>query len=143
MAEGLMRHLAEKRGINIELDSCGTSAYHKGEAPDERAQATMLSKGIDIGSLRARQLTPSDFDHFDHILVMDQSNYNNTISIARNETDENKVKLLLQFATNHSERNVPDPYFGGDEGFEHVYALLEDACNSFLDEIKCKRERCI
>ena len=136
MAEGLMRHLAEDRGIDIELDSCGTSGYHKGEAPDERAQATMLSKGIDISSLRARQLTSSDFEYFDHILVMDQSNYSNTLSLARNESDEKKVQLLLEFTQNYSERNVPDPYFGGDEGFEHVYDLLEDACNSFLNEIQ-------
>lgn len=134
MAEGILRYKAASRDFDVEVDSCGTSEYHTGENPDHRAQANLASKGIDISSLRARQLNHSDFSRFDHILTMDESNYKDVLAICPPEA-RSKVKMILNYAEPGSNRPVPDPYFGGEDGFEHVFSLLDQACDKFLDEI--------
>ena len=127
MAEGIMRNLGEKK---VEVDSAGTADYHIGSQPDKRMIATAFEHGIDISNMSARQFQSDDFDSFDVIFAMDSSNYRNIISLAKDENDKQKVKMIIENS------NVPDPYYGGDEGFEHVYKLLHEACQKFLDNIE-------
>jgi protein-tyrosine phosphatase len=135
MAEGAFRHLAREKGIDIELDSAGTGDWHVGEAPDHRMQATAKSHGVDISDLRARHFTVEDFDAFDRIYVMDESNYDNVVKLARNEEDSAKVKMMLNEIYPGENMPVPDPYFGGQQGFEHVYDLLTRSAEKVLNEL--------
>ncbi len=127
MAEGIMRKLGEKK---VEVDSAGTADYHIGFQPDKRMIATAKEHGVDISNLRARQFQSDDFDSFDLIFAMDSSNYQDIISLAKDDNDKQKVKMILDNS------NVPDPYYGGDEGFEHVYQLLHEACQKILEDIE-------
>lgn len=136
MAEGILRHRAQERDLTIVTDSAGTGDYHVGEAPDRRAQAAMRRYGIDISDLRARQFTVSDFDRFDLILAMDISNLRNISRLAPDARLAAKARLVMDHAPGHPEREVPDPYFGGDEGFDHVYRMLLEACDRVLDTVE-------
>ena len=127
MAEGIMRNLG---GNKVEVDSAGTSGYHIGSQPDKRMISTAFEHGIDISNLSARQFHSDDFDSFDVIFAMDSSNYQNIISLAKDDNDKQKVKMMLENG------NIPDPYYGGDEGFEHVYQLLHKACQKFLNNLE-------
>jgi len=135
MAEGIVRDRIEERELDIELDSAGTGDYHVGEAPDKRARANMSENGHDITDLRARQFTREDFKDFDRIYVMDQSNYNNVVALAETDADRSKVELFLNLASPGSDAEVPDPYFGGDSGFQHVYELLNEAADRLMEEL--------
>ena len=128
MAEGIMRNLG---GNKIEVDSAGTASYHIGLQPDKRMIATAFEHGIDISNLTARQFQADDFDSFDVIFAMDSSNYRNIISLAKDDNDKQKVKMIM-----NNNKDIPDPYYGGDEGFEIVYQLLHDACQNFLNSIE-------
>ncbi len=132
MAEGILRDLDLDR--NFTIDSAGTSAFHIGEAPDTRATQCMHRNQHDISKLRARQFTVGDFDSFDRIFVMDKSNLRDVLAVARNEQDAQKVSLLLKENAESPETEVPDPYFGGEQGFEYVYALLHDACSIIIEK---------
>lgn len=134
MAEGILRHWAKERGISIVTDSAGTSDYHVGEAPDPRAQAAMIRQGMDISDLRARQFRTSDFTEFDVLLAMDASNLANMQALAPDATLAAKARLVMDHAPWRTEREVPDPYFGGDEGFDDVHGMLTDALNALLDD---------
>lgn len=136
MAEGVLRHLANERGARIEVDSAGTSNYHVGDSPDHRAQATMANHGMDISDLRGRQLTTADLDRFDAVLVMDKENLRNTLALATTPSQARKVRLIMDHAPAHPSREVPDPYYGGDEGFEAVHAMLMEACNNLLADVE-------
>lgn len=136
MAEGILRHKAAGKGVSLTLDSCGTNGYHDGEGADKRAVKNLSQKGIDISDLRSRKFRVSDFDEFDRLFVMDQSNYDNIIALARTQADKDKVDLYLNQAYPNENRVVPDPYFGGDEGFEHVYDLLIKASDAFLNTLE-------
>lgn len=136
MAEGIMRHKAAERGIAIELDSCGTSSYHLGEPPDDRAVANASKNGVDITDLRARQFQPADFERFERIYVMDQSNFNDVLEQATEEQQKGRVKMILNALEPGANRPVPDPYFGGEEGFQEVFDLLDAACDTILDELE-------
>ncbi|HSC79942.1 MAG TPA: low molecular weight protein-tyrosine-phosphatase [Chitinolyticbacter sp.] len=132
-ADGVMRHLVEAAGLTgeIEVDSVGTHDYHVGEAPDRRAQAHAQRRGYDLSRLRAREVCADDYRHFDLILAMDEGHY--SILQRRCPAEHrHKVRLFLEFATRHGEREVPDPYYGGPEGFEHVLDLVEDGCAGVL-----------
>ncbi len=135
MAEGILRHKAAISGVDIETDSAGTSDFHIGESPDDRAIKNMLRNGINISDLRARQLKKSDFDRFDLIYVMDGMNYENTIAQAGTAAQKDKVKLILEESHPGTQRVVPDPYFGGDEGFQRVYEMLDEACERIIKRI--------
>ncbi|MFM9984692.1 MAG: low molecular weight protein-tyrosine-phosphatase [Flavobacteriales bacterium] len=135
MAEGILRSRAVALNKHFEIDSAGTGNYHIGENPDSRAVACMKKHGHDISTLRARQFKSSDFDEFDQIFAMDQSNFDNIVLLARNDHDIAKVKLILEEIEGIPNNEVPDPYFGGDEGFEHVYNLLDAAFDRFLNRI--------
>lgn len=135
MAEGIMRDKAAAAEIEIETDSAGTGDYHIGESPDHRAVAAMKKRGHDITDLRARQFQVQDFDDFDLIYAMDASNYGNILSLARNDNDRGKLKLILNESQPNRDMEVPDPYFGGDEGFDRVYKMLDAACDAALKRI--------
>ena len=137
MADGLLRHKVKRDGISAIVDSAGTANYHVGGSPDERMTETAMNNGIDLSSLRARQFEVHDFDNFDLIYVMDQSNYSNVTGLARNEKDINKVKLIL-LELGESERisEVPDPYYGGQGGFDHVFDLLDRATDVIIEKLK-------
>ncbi|HFE38286.1 MAG TPA: low molecular weight phosphotyrosine protein phosphatase [Gammaproteobacteria bacterium] len=136
-AEGVFRHVVEKAGLShaIEIDSAGTHAYHIGEPPDPRSTSTAAQRGIDLSRQRARRVTPEDFDHFDFVLAMDLDNYANLSNIcAPHHAD--KLQLFLEYARNLPETEVPDPYYGGARGFDHVLDLIEAASEGLLTEIK-------
>jgi protein-tyrosine phosphatase len=135
MAEGVLRRMAKERGMDIRVDSSGTGNWHIGEAPDRRAQRCMKDHGDDISDLRARQFIAKDFDRFDRIFVMDQSNYENVVKLAKDDQQKDKVELFLNLAFPGEDREVPDPYFGGDEGFENVYRMLSKSAEALLDQI--------
>jgi protein-tyrosine phosphatase len=134
MAEGILRH---KTGdFAIEIDSAGTSNYHEGEGPDPRAVKTLRKKGIDISHLHARQFEVADFDRFDQIYAMDKSNYQNIIKLARNQADVEKVSLFVNELYPGSDGEVPDPYFGGPDGFEQVFELLDETTDRIVEKLK-------
>ena len=134
MAEGILKHKAQLQGLDVFIDSAGTSDWHIGEQPDGRAIEEMKMNGIDISIQASRPFTVLDFDNFDHILVMDDSNQINVLSLARNKDDSAKVHLMLDFGNEVKGKPVPDPYY--DDGFGRVYDLLDYACDSFLKTLK-------
>jgi protein-tyrosine phosphatase len=138
LADGILRRKVRENKLDVVVDSAGTSGFHTGEAPDTRMQETSLKRGTPIDFLRARQFTPADFEQFDLIYVMDKSNRENVLKLARNGSDEQKVRLILNEITPATDQEVPDPYFGGWEGFEHVYDLLDHATDVIIEKIKNK-----
>ena len=138
MAEGLFRELVTRKGLHevIDIDSAGTHGYHIGQAPDERACRTMVGHGIDIAGLAGRQVTPADLRHFDYVLAMDRDNLAHLEALGGGP--QASVRLFLDFAHNTRVRDVPDPYYGGPEGFERVYALLEEAAQGLLADIETR-----
>ncbi len=132
LAEGILKSKLPKQSFFI--DSAGTSNYHIGELPDKRSIDVAKKYGIDITDQRGRQFKVSDFDKFDYIYVMDISNYQNVIKLARNNDDINKVELILN-ELDSGLKNVPDPYYGGDSGFEDVFQLLNQACDRIYNKV--------
>ncbi len=126
LAEGILK---SKLSNAFQVDSAGTANYHTGSPPDSRSVAVARKYGLDISKLRGRQFKVSDFDTFDHIYVMDDSNFNNVMALARHDKDKAKVKFILNEVYPNQNYDVPDPYYGGDEGFENVYKMLDEACN--------------
>lgn len=134
MAEGILRDMIAKQGLGHATDSAGTGDYHVGETPDRRAMKAMRDQGIDISDLRARHFRSTDFEEFDLLLAMDASNLRNMRAIAPTPALAEKAKLIMDFAPEHRLREVPDPYFGGDEGFVEVYDMLTVACANVLKD---------
>lgn len=132
MAEGVFRQRAQDLQLDISFDSAGTGGWHVGESPDKRMQETALRHGVDISDLRGRQFTAADFDAFDVIYVMDESNRENVLKLARNDAHRGKVKMLLNELYPGEDMSVPDPYFGGQRGFEHVFDLLQRSAEKVL-----------
>lgn len=133
-AEGVFRKLVAERGLleRFSIDSAGTIGYHSGSPPDRRAQFAARARGYDLSSQRARQVSPEDCKVFDYILAMDGDNLN---WLKRSCTASASVQLLLTYAPELGRQDVPDPYYGGDSGFEQVLDLLEIACQKLLDNI--------
>lgn len=136
MAEGIFRNKVEEHNLEVEIDSAGTSDYHISEAPDNRATQKSNDYGIDISMLKGRQLIKDDFETFDKIFVMDSSNYQNAFALTDNPTHHNKLDFFLNLSYPGENRSVPDPYFGGEEGFEQVYHLLDQASDVLIEQIK-------
>lgn len=136
MADGLLRKKVSEQGLDVMVDSAGTGDWHVGQAPDDRMCETAKKFGVPIDELRGRQFKVSDFDDFDKIYVMDQSNYKNVLSLARNQNDSDKVELILNVSNPGKDLEVPDPYFGGDEGFVNVFKMLDEATDIIVNEIK-------
>ncbi|MEY2739311.1 MAG: hypothetical protein RL259_1220 [Bacteroidota bacterium] len=128
LAEGILR---TKLTTDFFVDSAGTGGWHAGQSPDERSIATARNYGIDISNQKARKFTLSDFDTFDHIFVMDQSNFKDVLNLAPDDVAKSKVALILG-----PSKEVPDPYYGGQDGFEKVYQLLDQACEEIAIKIK-------
>jgi len=125
LAEGILK--SKLPGHSFHIDSAGTGSYHLGSLPDHRSIVVANKYGIDITDQRARQFLTSDFDNFDHIYVMDNSNFQDVIKMARNAEDMNKVTLILDILNDDNLINVPDPYHD-DDGFESVFQMLDKAC---------------
>ena len=130
MAEGILKHKIHALSLNWQVDSAGTGSWHVGEAPDPRSISTSAENGIDISDQRARQFKQRDFDAFDLILAMDSSNYNNIVQLAREDSDRQKVNLLLNYSHPGQNRAVPDPYFEG--GFQAVFEMIEAAVDGLI-----------
>lgn len=126
-----MQQQANEAGLNWKVDSAGTGGWHAGSQPDHRSITVARQYGVDITGQRARQFTAADFEHFDHIFVMDKRNRMDVLRLARNEQEREKVRLLLDLHTPGQEREVPDPYYD-DDGFEAVFKMIHKACASFI-----------
>lgn len=134
LAEGVLLHLVSQKKLQIHIDSAGTASYHVGEAPDARTVANARKHKIDLSPLRARQFVQNDFDLFDKIYVMDKSNMRNVLSLARHEEDRKKVDLFLNISHPNQNMEVPDPYYGGEAGFENVFQLVWKASEILLNK---------
>jgi protein-tyrosine phosphatase len=136
-AEGVFRHLAEKAGALdlLVIDSAGTHDYHVGKQPDSRAQEAARLRGYDLSDLRARQVSDRDFMDFDYILAMDQENLA-TLKRRCPPEHQHKVRLYLTYSSRFPDQEVPDPYYGGRQGFDHVLDMVEDAAKGLLEELQ-------
>ena len=132
--EGVLAKMVAEAGLadRIQIDSAGTLGMHAGNPPDSRMRAAATKRGYELTS-RARQVTAEDLDTFDLILVMDQDNHRNVIRLASTDEQRERVRLFCTFCEKHLEREVPDPYYGGSQGFEYVLDLLEDGCSGVLE----------
>jgi protein-tyrosine phosphatase len=137
MAQGVFHKLVQEAGLEhrVSIDSAGTHSYHVGDAPDSRAQAVLRDRGIDISGLRGRQVVDPDFKHFDYILAMDTANLNNLKRRAPAGCHD-KIRLLLAYSRRYPNLDVPDPYFGGTEGFDEVLKMVDDGGQGLLKEIQ-------
>lgn len=135
-AEGVFRRVLARRSpaLAIEIDSAGTHDYHTGEPPDARAQAAARRRGIDISGLRARSVVSDDFERFDLILAMDDDNVRELKRRVDRDRHE-RIRLIMEYAPQAARRAVPDPYYGGEQGFEEVLDLLEEAADGLLDSL--------
>ncbi len=136
-AEAVFRARVEKAGLaqHILIDSAGTHDYHIGNPPDARTQRTASKRGYDMSNLRGRQVEVADFARFDYVLAMDRAN----LSILNRfcpQDSHGHLGLFLEYATQHNEREVPDPYYGGADGFERVLDMIEDAAEGLLGHIR-------
>lgn len=138
-AEGVFRDLLIKEGLKdkVRVDSAGTHAYHIGDPPDPRSIEHALRRGVDLRMLRARQVNALDFEDFDYILAMDGDNYDRLLSKCPKEYQP-KVRLFLEYAQELKTREVPDPYYGGHQGFEHVLDLVEAASRGLLEAMRAE-----
>lgn len=133
LAEGILKSKVHKNEVFV--DSAGTAAYHVGNLPDVRSIEIASKFGIDLTNQKARKFTVKDFDTFDVIYAMDDSNYLNILSLSRDNEDAQKVKMILNEAHPTKNLSVPDPYYGGTSGFEDVYKMLDEACELIAKKI--------
>ncbi|WP_339647903.1 low molecular weight protein-tyrosine-phosphatase [uncultured Salegentibacter sp.] len=134
LAEEILKSKVDQSKVFV--DSAGTGDYHIDDAPDPRSVAIAKKNNLDITYQRGRQFQVEDFDKFDRIYVMDNQNFKDVISLARNDEDRAKVQLILDEIFPAENVDVPDPYFGGDHGFENVYQMLDEACEKIADQLK-------
>lgn len=134
LAEGILKSKVDPSKVLIE--SAGTGHWHVGEQPDKRSIAVGKKYNIDITQQRGRQFNKSDFDNFDEIFVMDNSNKEDVLALATTDADRAKVKLILNEIFPGENVDVPDPYFGGDSGFENVFKMLDEACDQIAARLK-------
>lgn len=133
LAEGILKSKVDSSRVFV--DSAGTGDYHIGEPPDKRSIAIAKINDIDISGQRGRQFTQVDFEKFDHIFVMDASNRENIMKMAKTETDRKKIHLILDELFPDENVDVPDPYFGGTFEFENVYKMLDEACEKIAQRL--------
>ncbi len=137
LAEGIFLHMAKERGVEVVVDSCGTGGWHAGEGADRRAMAVATKRGVRLPS-RARKVCVEDFEKFTYIVAMDASNLENLVALG---APQERVRLMRSYDPAHKNGeapDVPDPYYGGDDGFDKVYDMLVAACAGLLDEIEQK-----
>jgi len=137
VAQGVFENVVRREGLEgeVRVDSAGTGAWHLGHPPDERAQESARSRGLDISHLRARRVTPEDCQTFDYVLTMDEDNYRAVSALCAGDA---VVRPFLLFAENSPEREVPDPYYGGPDGFERVIDLVEEASEGLIRDIRIR-----
>ncbi|APU67165.1 low molecular weight protein-tyrosine-phosphatase [Christiangramia flava] len=133
LAEGLLK--SKVAASEIFVDSAGTGNYHVGDSPDRRSIAIARRYDLDITDQRGRQFSVEDFDNFDLIFAMDNFNYRDILELARNEADRKKVHLILNEIFPGENVDVPDPYHGGEQGFENVYQMLNEACDNIAKKL--------
>jgi protein-tyrosine phosphatase len=133
LAEGILQSKLPQDQFKV--DSAGTGNWHTGQGPDKRSVLTAKNRGLDISCQIARQLKVSDFTTFDHIFVMDNSNLRDVLKLAPNETAKAKVKLMMDEVYPGQGVDVPDPYYGGPEGFDNVYDMLDEACEIVANKL--------
>ncbi|UAB81180.1 low molecular weight phosphotyrosine protein phosphatase [Marixanthomonas sp. SCSIO 43207] len=133
LAEGLLKSKVDTSQIYV--TSAGTGSWHVGEQPDPRSIAVAKKNGLDITDQRGRQFKAGDFNEFDHIFVMDNSNKANVLKLAKTDADTEKVQLILDEIFPGENVDVPDPYYGGDSGFDNVYDMLNEACEKIANRI--------
>ncbi len=133
LAEGILKSKLDSNKYSV--DSAGTANYHQGKSPDPRSIAVAKKNGLDISKQQAQQFEVEHFEMFDFIFVMDLENYYNVLELASSEAEKSKVQLILNESFPNGNAEVPDPYYGGDAGFDHVYSLLEAACQKIANRI--------
>ena len=135
-AEGVFRHVVHVNNLQdvIKIDSAGTHAYHIGESPDSRSQATAKSRGVDLSAQRARKVESNDFDRFDYVIAMDRSNYENLKVLATTE-QQKRLHLFMSFTQDWDDDEVPDPYYGAGDGFTTVFDMVQSASEGLLEAI--------
>lgn len=140
-AHGVFEHLVKEEGLSskIYVDSAGTGSWHEGALPDPRAMETALKNGIDISSQRARQVRESDMTDFDLIIALDRSHYQALKPFCK---DLKKLRLMMEFAPEYKTEDVPDPYYGGKEGFQNVFDMVHSSCRGLLSHIKQEALEC-
>lgn len=136
-AEGVFRRLVEDEGLGdvVEIDSAGIASWHVGRPPDERAREAARRRGVDIDHLRGRQVRAQDFEHFDYIIAMDRDNLAALIDICEPH-HRSRLRLLMEFEPAYGIDEVPDPYYGGESGFDRVLDMIEAASAALLDEVR-------
>jgi protein-tyrosine phosphatase len=136
-AEGVFRKVLAERApeLDVQIDSAGTHGYHTGAPPDPRACRAAQRRGVDLKPLRARQVTAHDFEHFELVIAMDEQNRQFLVEACPPEY-QSRIRLLLEFAPHLERREVPDPYYGGSTGFEHVLDLVEEAATGLLEHLR-------
>ena len=134
-AENTLRHLAKEQGVsNLKIESAGTANYHTGKSPDSRMMRTLQRRNIKVSG-SARQFSKKDFTEFDYIFAMDEENRSNILDLTENEEEQKRVLPFMSLCPNLPEQEVPDPYYGGPEGFEHVADIVEEGCLNLLRQI--------
>ncbi|PTX43772.1 protein-tyrosine phosphatase [Christiangramia gaetbulicola] len=133
LAEGILKSKVDPNKVFV--DSAGTGSWHIGSEPDRRSIATAKRYGLDITDQRGRQFSEDDFEDFDHIFAMDNSNFRDIMSMAKTDEDRQKVHLILEEIFPSENVDVPDPYHGGEQGFENVYQMLDEACEEIARKL--------
>lgn len=133
LAHGILEHKIREKKLAWQVDSCGTGSWHAGERPDRRSVEIAQKNGIDITYQRARQIRSIDIDDFDLIFAMDIHNYEDILRYCNTDAERSKVKLILNEVYPNENRNVPDPYYGGANGFHDVFKMLEEACERIIE----------
>ena len=141
LAEGIMKDKIVKLNLDAEIDSAGFESYHVGDGADSRSAEIARKHGISLNGHIARKFTTRDFDHYDRIYVMDRYNYQDAISVVRNGSDMAKVDFVMNLVHPGENREVPDPYYGGKDGFEKVFDMLDAACEVLAEEIRDKNRQ--
>lgn len=136
LAEGILASKLPKNKFTV--DSAGTGSWHIGHSPDKRSIATAKKYSIDISNQKGRQFNATDFDNYNYIYVMDQSNYNDVISLCKTPEHKDKVQIILNELYPNENVDVPDPYFGMPNGFEMVYKMLDEVCNIIAEKLTAK-----
>ena len=134
LAEGILK--SKTKNLNITIESAGIAGYHIGNPPDSRSIDVANKHNINIANQKARQFTKEDFQKFDIIYAMDKNNYSHLIALADTQEERGKIQMILNEVKVNSYKSVPDPYYGGNNGFEKVYAILEEACEKIAKRIE-------
>jgi protein-tyrosine phosphatase len=138
LAEGILK--SKVNSSKVFVDSAGTGGWHIGDLPDARSIEVAINNDIDITDQKGRKFIISDFDKFDIIYVMDRSNYENVISLSRNQSDKEKVKMIRDEILSTRGLDVPDPYFGGESGFDFVYQMIDEVCDVIAKKLNDERQ---